>query len=49
MKSYIVAIVAFMTVMGVFWVGGMEFERGINQAWALYGALLLSAFVAWVV
>ena len=43
MKRYIASIAAFALTLAVFWVGGVEFERGANQAFVLYVAIVVAA------
>lgn len=42
MKKYIMALIAFSVMIFLFWVSGMEFQRGIGQSFALF----LSIYVA---
>jgi len=42
MKRFVLPVLTFSTILAVFWVGGLDFERGPNQAMALLLAIALS-------
>jgi len=42
MKRWIRAIVVFSAILLIAWVGGLDFERGGSQAFALFSALVLA-------
>lgn len=45
MKRIICSLAAFTLVCFLFWVGGLDFERGEKQAWAMVLALYLGGVV----
>ena len=45
MKRNLYSLAAFTVVCFLFWVGGLEFERGEKQAWAMVIALYIGSVV----
>ena len=45
MKRYLATLAAFAVSIGIFWVGGMEFERGFGLAFALVVSIVVAMSV----
>lgn len=44
MKRNLCSLAAFVFVRFLFWVGGLDFERGEKQAWAMMAFVAFVAF-----
>lgn len=42
----LIGVISFLLILGIAWVGGLDFERGADQAFALIIALIIAVYAA---